>query len=102
MDFQLARNLSAITRRDFTSNTTHRFHGDCLNREIIMAAASSEATVGFGQNHPSTGEDYLETQTEKGANRLCDSQIAFITARHERSSSTSVAVCDSYLYTVLF
>ena len=47
MDFQLARNLSALARAQ-EETTKALLHidslADCLNREIIMAAASSEAT----------------------------------------------------------
>ena len=64
---------------------------DCLNREIIMAAASSEATEQLLASAKTTllqVKTILVTQAEEGANRLRDAQIAFITARHERSSST--------------
>ena len=47
MDFQLARNLSALARAqdEITQALLHIDSlSDCLNREIIMAAASSEAT----------------------------------------------------------
>ena len=47
MDFQLARNLSAIARaqEEISQAILHiDSMADCLNREIIMAAASSEAT----------------------------------------------------------
>ena len=47
MDFQLARNLSALARaQEETSQALLHIDSlaDCLNREIIMAAASSEAT----------------------------------------------------------
>ena len=47
MDFQLARNLSALARaqEEISQAILHIDSlADCLNREIIMAAASSEAT----------------------------------------------------------
>ena len=62
MDFQLARNLSAIVRaQEETSQTILQTDAtvDCLDREII-AAPSSEATeqlLGFGQSMASTGEE---------------------------------------------
>ena len=47
MDFQLACNLSALVRAQ-EETTEALLHidslADCLNREIIMAATSSEAT----------------------------------------------------------
>ena len=67
---------------------------DCLNREIIMAAASSEATEQLLASAKTTllqVKTILVTQAEEGATRLRDAQIAFITARHERSSSTSAS-----------
>ena len=47
MDFQLARNLSAIARaqEDLSQSLLYLDSTiDCLNREVIMSAASSEAT----------------------------------------------------------
>ena len=47
MDFQLARNLSALSRaqNEIAEALLHiDCLSDCLNREIIMSAASSEAT----------------------------------------------------------
>ena len=47
MDFQLVRNLSALTRaqQESAHALLHiNFPADCINREIIMSAASSEAT----------------------------------------------------------
>ena len=95
MDFQLARNLSAIARaqEEISQAILHiDSMADCLNREIIMAAASSEATEQLLVSAKTTllqVKTILVTQAEEGANRFCDAQIAFITARHERSSSTS-------------
>ena len=47
MDFQLARNLSALSRAQHEAAEA-LLHidclADCINREIIMSAASSEAT----------------------------------------------------------
>ena len=47
MDFQLARNLSALSRaqQEAAEALLHLDSlADCINREIIMSAASSEAT----------------------------------------------------------
>ena len=47
MDFQLARNLSALARaqQEAAQALLHIDSlADCINREIIMSAASSEAT----------------------------------------------------------
>ena len=97
MDFQLARNLSAIARaQEEISQAILRIDStaDCLNREIIMAAASSEATeqlLASAKTNLLQVKTILVTQSEEGANRLRDAQIAFITDRHERSSSTSAS-----------
>ena len=59
-----------------------------------MAAAGSEATEQLLASAKTTllqVKTILVTQSEEGANRLRDAQIAFITARHERSSSTSAS-----------
>ena len=59
-----------------------------------MAAASSEATEQLLASAKTTllqVQNILVTQSEEGASRLCDAQIAFITARHERSSGTSAS-----------
>ena len=64
MDFQLARNLSAIARaqEEISQAILHiDSTADCLNREIIMAAASSEATeqlLASAKNLPTAGEGY--------------------------------------------
>ena len=97
MDFQLARNLSALARaREEISQAILHIDSmaDCLNREIIMAAASSEATEQLVASAKTTllqVQTILVTQSEEGASRLRDAQISFITARHERSSSTSAS-----------
>ena len=96
MDFQLARNLSALARaREEISQAILRIDtmADCLNREIIMAA-SSEATeqlVASARTSLPQVPPMLVTQSEEGASRLRDAQISFITARRERSSSTSAS-----------
>ena len=97
MDFQLARNLSALARaREEISQVILHIDtmADCLNREIIMAAASSEATEQLVASAKTTllqVQTILVTQSEEGASRLRDAQISFITARRERSSSTSAS-----------
>ena len=97
MDFQLARNLSAIARaqEEISQAILHIDSTvDCLNREISMAAASSEATE---QLLTSARACFLQVKTllviqsDEGAHRLRDAQIAFITERHERSSTTSAS-----------
>ena len=67
---------------------------DCLNQEITMAAASSEATEQLVASAKATllqVQTILATQSEEGASRLRDAQISFITARRNRSSSTSAS-----------
>ena len=92
MDFQLARNLSALARaREEISQAILHIDSlaDCLNREIIMAAGNSEATEQLVASAKTTllqVQTILVTQSEEGASRLRDAQISFITARHERSS----------------
>ena len=59
-----------------------------------MAAASSEATEQLLASAKTTllqVKTILVTQAEEGANRLRDAQIAFISARHTRSSSSSAS-----------
>ena len=98
MDFQLARNLSAIARAREEISQALLLHidstVDCLNREIIMSAASSEATeqlLTSARALLAQVQTRLVTQSDEGANRFRDAQIAFITERRERSSSTSAA-----------
>ena len=97
MDFQLARNLSAIARaeEEISQAILHiDSMADCLNREIIMASASSEATEQLLASAKTTllqVKTILVTEAEEGANRLRDAQIAFISARHTRSSSSSAS-----------
>ena len=97
MDFQLARNLSALDRaqEEISQALLHIDSlADCLNREIIMAAASSEATEQLVVSAKATliqVQTILATQSDEGASRLRDAQISFITTRRERSSSTSVS-----------
>ena len=63
MDFQLARNLSALARAQ--EETRKAFlHidslADCLNREIIMTAASyNGAACDCGQNKPLPASGYF-------------------------------------------
>ena len=97
MDFQLARNLSAIARaREEISQALLHIDStvDCPNREIIMSAASLEATdleqlLASARALLLQVQTLLVTQSEEGANRLRDAQIAFITERRERSSTSS-------------
>ena len=97
MDFQLARNLSALARaQEEVSHALLHIDAlaDCLHREIIMAAASSEATeqlISSAKAILLQVQTILATQSEEGASRLRDAQIAFITTRRERSSSTSAS-----------
>ena len=97
MDFQLARNLSALVRaqEEISQAILHIDSlADCLNREIIMAAASSKATEQLMASAKTTllqVQTILATQSEEGASRLRDAQISFITRRRERSSSTSAS-----------
>ena len=94
MDFQLARNLSALSRaqNEIAEALLHIDSlSDCLNREIIMSAASSEATeqmVASARATLAQVQNLLATQTDEGARRLCEAQVAFITTRRRRSSST--------------
>ena len=95
MDFQLARNLSALSRaqQEVDQALLHiDCLSDCINREIIMSAASSEATEQLLVSARATlvqVHNMLATQSDEGARRLREAQIAFITTRRERSSSTS-------------
>ena len=73
-------------------------HIDCLsdylNREIIMSAASSEATEQLVVSARTTlvqVHNILETQSNEGARRLREAQVNFIATRRNRSSSTSAS-----------
>ena len=90
MDFQLARNLSALSRAE-QEVAQALLHIDslanCINREIIMSAASSEATeqlVASAKAMLLQVQDMLATQSDEGASRLRDAQISFITMRRAR------------------
>ena len=97
MDFQLARNLSAFSRaqNEIPEALLHiDYLSDCLNREIIMSAASSEATEQLVASARTTlvqVQNMLATQSNEGARRLRNAQIAFIVTRRNRSSSTSAS-----------
>ena len=97
MDFQLARNLSALSRaqNEIAEALLHiDCLSDCLNREIIMSAASSEATEQLVASARTTlvqVQNMLATQSDEGARRLREAQVAFITTRRDRSSSTSAS-----------
>ena len=97
MDFQLARNLSALARaqEEISQAILHIDSlADCLNRETIMAAASSEATEQLVASAKTTHlqvQTILATHSDEGASRLRDAQISFITMRRERSSSSSTS-----------
>ena len=97
MDFQLARNLSALSRaqNEIVEALLHiDCLSDCLNREIIMSAASSEATEQLVASARATlvqVQNMLATQSDEGARRLREAQVAFITTRRDRSSSTSAS-----------
>ena len=95
MDFQLARNLSALSRAQHEISEA-LLHIDCLsdllNREIIMSATCSEATEQLVVTARATLTQVqitLETQSNEGARRLRESQINFIATRRNRSSRTS-------------
>ena len=97
MDFQLARNLSALSRAQHEAAEA-LLHidclADCINREIIMSAASSEATEQLVNSTRATLvqlQNILATQSDEGARRLREAQVSFITTRRERSSSTSAS-----------
>ena len=95
LDFQLARNLSALTRpqQEAAQALLHIDSlADCISREIIMSAANSEATEQLVASARSTliqVQKMLATQSDEGASRLREAQVSFITTRRERSSSTS-------------
>ena len=97
MDFELARNLSALFRaQNEISEALLHIHclSDYLNREIIMSAASSEATEQLVVTVRTTlvqVQNILETQSNEGARRLREAQVNFIATRRNRSSSTSVS-----------
>ena len=94
MDFQLARNLSALSRaqQEVAQALLHIDSlADCINREIIMSAASSEATEQSVASAKATLlqiQNMLATQSDEGASRL---QISFITMRRARLSSSSAS-----------
>ena len=97
MDFQLARDLSTLSRaqQEAAQALLHiDCLSDCLNREIIMSAASSEATEQLVASARTTlvqVQNMLATQSDEGARRLREAQVAFITTRRDRSSSTSAS-----------
>ena len=97
MDFQLARNLSALSRaQQETAQALLHIDSlsDCINREIIMSAASSEATEQLVVSARTTlvqVQNMLATQSDEVARRLREAQVVFITARRERSSITSAS-----------
>ena len=97
MDFQLARNLSALSRaqQEVAQALLHIDSlADCINREIIMSAASSEATEQLVASAKATllqVQNMLATQSDEGASRLRDAQLSFITMRRSRSSSSSAS-----------
>ena len=97
MDFQLARNLSAIGRaqENVAQSLMHvEATIDCLNREIIVSAACSEATEQLLTSARSLllqVQTLLSSQANEGADRLREAQIAFIMDRHENKSSTSAS-----------
>ena len=97
MDFQLARNLSALARaqEEISQALLHVDSlADCLNREIIMAAASSEATEQLVASAKATlvqVQTIFATYSDEGASQLRYAQISFIIMRRERSSSTSAS-----------
>ena len=97
MDFQLARNLSALSRaqQEAAQALLHMDSLlDCINREIIMSAASSEATEQLVASARATLiqlQNMLATQSDEGASRLREAQVSFITTRRARSSSTSAS-----------
>ena len=97
MDFQLARNLSALSRAQ-NEIAEALLHIDCLsdylNREIIMSATCSEATEQLVVSARTTLvqiQNILETQSNEGARRLREAQVNFIANRRSRSSSTSAS-----------
>ena len=93
MDFQLARNLSALSRaqQEAAEALLHLDSlADCINREIIMSAASSEATEQLVNSTRATLvqlQNILAMQSDEGARRLREAQVSFITTRRERSST---------------
>ena len=97
MDFQLARNLSALSRaqNEIAESLLHiDCLSDCLNREIIMSAASSEATEQLVASARTTlvqVQNMFAAQSDEGARRLREAQVAFIATRRDRSSSTSAS-----------
>ena len=96
MDFQLARNLSALSRaqNEIVEALLHiDCLSDCLNRKLL-SAASSEATEQLVASARATlvqVQNMLATQSDEGARRLREAQVAFITTRRDRSSSTSAS-----------
>ena len=97
MDFQLARNLSALSRaqHEIVEALLHiDCLSECLSREIIMSAASSEATeqlVASARTPLVQVQNMLAAQSDEGARRLREAQVAFMATRRIRSSSTSAS-----------
>ena len=95
MDFQLARNLSAIGRaqENVAQSLLHiEATIDCLNRDIIVSAACSEATEQLLTSARALllqVQSLLATQSDEGSDRLREAQISFLMERQENRSNSS-------------
>ena len=93
MEFQIARNLSAIGRaqEDVAHALRHiESTRDCLNREVIMSVAVSEAAddlLSSARDLLAQVQQLLNTQSEEGAERLRTAQIAFMQDHATRNLS---------------
>ena len=95
MDFQLARTVSAIGRaRENVAQSLLHIEAtiDCLNRDIIVSAACSEAMeqlLTFARALLLQAQSLLASQSDEGSDRLREAQIAFLLERQANRSSSS-------------
>ena len=93
MEFQIARNLSAIGRAQ--EDVAHALRHietimDCLNREVIVSVTVSEAAddlLSSARDLLTQVQQLLNTQSEEGAERLRTAQIAFLQEHISRNPS---------------
>ena len=85
MDSQFARDLCAIARaQDDVAPLRHiEACMDCLNREVIVSASCSEATqlLSAARSSLLQVQTLLNSQSDEGAERLRNAQVAFIMER---------------------
>ena len=95
MDFLLARNLSALSRAQENVDQSLRHIEatiDCLNRDINVPAACSEATEQLLSSARALllqVQQLLEAQSNEGAHHLREAQLNFMSQRAARPSSST-------------